>query len=131
MSLIVNVKNIFFINDWRRWYFIDDKTYNLFKATLLFYFFDNFLPSSLNTYQSMKSIAFAKTNTDFYCWAKLFYKSIQSAVNNTTTILIIYRNASICIMMQISVILTKFYIIKTRTSVNANYTKRIFANCLN
>ena len=50
--------------------------YNLFKMILLFYFFNDSFPSSLNTYQDMKNIAFEKANINFCRRAKLFHKLI-------------------------------------------------------
>ena len=99
-----------FINDWIWWlmsriYFswmmiINDalsaiKIYDLFKTTLLFYFFHDFLLSSLSTYQDIKNVALERTNTNLYRWTKLFYKLKQSTVDDTIIILIIYCNVLI------------------------------------
>ena len=79
----------YFINDWiwwlmsrvySLWIIINDdasstiEIYDLFKTTLLLYFFNGFLSSSFSTYQDIRNVAFEKTNTSLYREAKSFHK---------------------------------------------------------
>ena len=61
----------------------------------LLHFFNDFLSSSLSMYQDMRNVTLKRTNTNLYCQTKLFYKLIQSTVDDITTKLIIYYNALI------------------------------------
>ena len=135
----------YFINDWVWWlmpkiYFLwmivsDDASstieiYDLLEATSLLHLLNDLLSLSLSTYQSIRNVALERANISLYRWAKSFYKLIQSTVDDTTTTLIIYRNASIWIMTQTSVMLTDIHVTNTRMSINANHTWKILADCL-
>ena len=78
-----------FINDWlwwlmpkiySLWMIINDgasstiEIFDLLEATSLLHLFNDSLPSSLNTYQSMKNAALERANTSLYRWAKSLHK---------------------------------------------------------
>ena len=53
---------------------------DLLETTSLLHLFNDSLPSSLSTYQDMKSAAFERANTSFYRWAKSLHK--LNTINN-------------------------------------------------
>ena len=48
--------------------------FDLFEATLLFHFLNDFLSLSLSTYQDMRSAALEKADTSLYRWTKSLHK---------------------------------------------------------
>ena len=47
---------------------------DLFKTTSLLHFFNDFLSSSLSTYQDIRNAALERANTSLYRWTKSFHK---------------------------------------------------------